>query len=40
MSQEGKYVVTISEKVDKSSLKPNIRVALKKDSYELTRVLN
>lgn len=40
MSQEGKYVVSISEKVDKAALKVNIRVALRKDSYELTRVLN
>ncbi len=40
MSQEGKYVVTISEKVDKVLLKANVRVALRKDSYELTRVLN
>jgi 26S proteasome regulatory subunit T6 len=40
MSQEGKYVVAISEKVDKAALKVNVRVALRKDSYELTRVLN
>ena len=32
--------MSISEKVDKSLLKTNVRVALKKDSYELTRVLN
>ncbi len=40
LSQEGKYVVKISEKVDKSLLKTNVRVALRKSSYELQRVLN
>lgn len=40
MNSDGKYVVNISEKINKSQLKPNTRVALKKDSYELTRILN
>lgn len=40
MSNEGKYVVAIGKNVDKSQLKPNTRVALKKSTYEIHRVLS
>lgn len=36
---EGKYVVDISPKVDITKLAPNVRVALKSDSYELHLIL-
>lgn len=39
MTQEGKYIVTINKSVDKDKLKDNVRVALKKDSYELHWIL-
>lgn len=40
MSHEGKYVVSISKKVDKSQLKTNCRIALKKSTYEVVRILS
>lgn len=40
MAHEGKYVVKISEKVDKTQLKTNCRIALKKSTFELVRVLS
>ena len=39
MTQEGKYIVSINKNVKREDLKANARVALKKDSYELHRVL-
>lgn len=39
MSSEGKYIVTINKSIKQDQLKPNTRVALKKDSYELHKVL-
>lgn len=39
MSQEGKYIVSINKNIKKEELKANTRVALKKDSYELHRIL-
>jgi 26S proteasome regulatory subunit T6 len=40
MSTEGKYVVAIGKNVEKSQLKPNTRIALKKSTYEIARVLS
>lgn len=39
MSHDGKYIVSINKKIDKTKLKINCRVALKKDSYEISRIL-
>jgi 26S proteasome regulatory subunit T6 len=39
MSSEGKYIVSIHKDIDKTELKINARVALKKSSYEITRIL-
>lgn len=39
MNHEGKYIVSINKDVDKTQLKANIRIALRKDSYELHRIL-
>lgn len=39
MNQEGKYIVMVNKNVKRDELKPNTRVALKKDSYELHRIL-
>lgn len=39
MSSEGKYIVTINKSIKQEQLKANTRVALKKDSYELHKVL-
>jgi 26S proteasome regulatory subunit T6 len=39
MSHEGKYIVSIKKDIDKTTLKSNTRIALKKDSYEISRVL-
>lgn len=39
MSQEGKYIVSVHKSVNKADLKANGRVALKKDSYELHKIL-
>ena len=39
MSSEGKYIVTINKSIKLDQLKPNTRIALKKDSYELHKVL-
>ena len=39
MSQEGKYVVSIHKDINIDDLKPNQRVALKKSSYELHKIL-
>ena len=39
MSQEGKYIVSLHKSIKRDDLKPNVRVALKKDSYELHRIL-
>ncbi len=39
MSSEGKYIVSISKEIDKSKLKSKIRLALKKSTYEITRIL-
>jgi 26S proteasome regulatory subunit T6 len=36
---EGKYVVDINPKIDIAKLTPNVRVALKSDSYELHLIL-
>ena len=40
MSQEGKYVVGLHKDIRWEDIKPNQRVALKKNSYELHRLLN
>jgi 26S proteasome regulatory subunit T6 len=39
MSQEGKYIVSINKSIKRDELKANVRVALKKDSYELHKIL-
>ena len=39
MSQEGKYIVSINKSIKRDDLKANVRVALKKDSYELHKIL-
>ena len=39
MSTDGKYITTINKEIDRSLLKKNTRVALNKDSYEITRIL-
>lgn len=39
MNQEGKYIVNVNKNVKKEELKANTRVALKKDSYELHKIL-
>ena len=39
INTDGKYVVKINEKIDKSLLKSNVRIALRKDNYELTKIL-
>jgi len=36
---DGKYVVNVDKKIDIETLKPNTRVALRSDSYELHRIL-
>merc|ERR1719482_1425227 len=37
--QEGKYVVDLGKGIDINDVKPNIRVALRNDSYELHKIL-
>lgn len=39
LSQEGKYIVSINPNIDKTKLKANVRIALKKSSYEITNIL-
>lgn len=39
MNSEGKYIVTINKNIDQTKLKTNVRIALKKDNYEITRIL-
>jgi len=39
MSQDGKYIVSIHKDIDKTKLKINVRVALKKSTYEISRLL-
>ncbi|GMI60524.1 hypothetical protein ScalyP_jg9860, partial [Parmales sp. scaly parma] len=39
VNPEGKYVVDIADGIDINDLKPNTRVALKNDSYQLHKVL-
>lgn len=39
MSQEGKYIVSVHKSIARDALKANVRVALRKDSYELHKVL-
>jgi ATP-dependent 26S proteasome regulatory subunit len=34
-AHEGKFVVAMNQKIDKSQLKANCRVALKKSTYEI-----
>jgi len=36
---EGKYVVEIDKKIDINDIKPNLRVALRNDSYALHKIL-
>ncbi|KAI9229774.1 MAG: 26S protease regulatory subunit 8 [Piptocephalis tieghemiana] len=36
---EGKYVVDIASDIDSNELKPNVRVALRSDSYQLHKIL-
>ncbi len=36
---EGKYVVDIDRKIDKAKLLPNVRIALRSDSYILHKIL-
>ena len=39
VNPEGKYVVTVDDGIDITDLKPNTRVALRNDSYQLHRIL-
>jgi len=39
MSHEGKYIVTINKNIDQTKLKTNVRIALKKETYEITKLL-
>jgi len=39
MNNEGKYIVSIHKDIDKTKLKTNVRVALKKSTYEISRIL-
>ncbi|WBW72174.1 19S proteasome base subcomplex ATPase subunit Rpt6 [Schizosaccharomyces osmophilus] len=39
VNPEGKYVVDVSPDVDIKDIKPNIRVALRNDSYQLIKIL-
>jgi len=39
VGQEGKYVTDIDKAIDMSDLKPNLRVALRNDSYTLHKIL-
>lgn len=39
MNPEGKYVVDLSPSIQMSDIKPNIRVALRNDSYTLHKIL-
>ena len=39
MNPEGKYVVDIDKSIDILEIKPNLRVALRNDSYVLHKVL-
>jgi 26S proteasome regulatory subunit T6 len=39
MAHEGKYVVSLKKDIDKSQLKTNTRIALKKSTYEISKIL-
>ena len=39
MNHDSKYIVSINKNIDKEKLKPNKRIALKKDSYEISKLL-
>merc|ERR1719478_1857689 len=39
INQEGKYLVKVHPKIDKSRLVPGMRVAVKNDTYQIYRVL-
>merc|ERR1712196_761778 len=39
VNPEGKYVVDLGKGIDINDVKPNIRVALRNDSYELHKIL-
>lgn len=39
MSHEGKYIVTVNKNVDQTLLKANVRIALRKETYEITKIL-
>lgn len=39
MNPEGKYVVDVSSDIDITELKPNLRVALRNDTYLLHKIL-
>jgi len=39
VNPEGKYIVDIGDKIEMSDIKPNLRVALRNDSYKLHKIL-
>jgi ATP-dependent 26S proteasome regulatory subunit len=39
VNSEGKYVVEVEKEVDMTQLKPQVRVALRNDSYALHKIL-